>query len=80
MANPVRSRRLAVALAVADTPRLARRASSGDSTPIAFDVHFENRRVVDKAIYGGKRHCGVREDTRPFAKWLIRGNYQAASQ
>jgi hypothetical protein len=50
---------LAVALAVADAPRFARRASRGDSAPIAFDVHFKNRRMMDKPVDSCKRHGGV---------------------
>src|SRR5271169_4751113 len=59
---------VAVALAVADAPRFARRASRSNSTPIAFHVHFKDRRVVHEAIDRCERHSGVREDTRPFAK------------
>ena len=34
--------------------------------------------MVDKPIHSGQRHCGIREDARPFAKWMIGRNYQAA--
>ena len=68
----------AVALAVAGAPRFAWCTGGGDPSPIAFDVHFEDRRVVDKPVHSGQRHGGVREDARPFAKRMISRNYQAA--
>ena len=40
-----------VALAVAGAPWFARRTSCDNSAPIVFDVHFEDRRVVDKPIH-----------------------------
>jgi hypothetical protein len=65
-------------LAVAGAPRFARHAGGSDPASIAFDVHFEARRVVDKPIHSGERHGGVRKNARPFAKWIIGSNYQAA--
>ena len=79
MANPVGSRRLAIALAVAGTPRFTRRAGRGDPSAIAFDVHFKDRRMVHEAIDSRERHGGIRKDTRPFAKWMISRDDQAAS-
>ena len=67
----------AVALAVAGAPRFAWCTGGGQFSPVAFDVHFEDRRVVDKPVHSGQRHCGIREDARPFAKWMISRNYQA---
>jgi hypothetical protein len=79
MGNPVRSRRLAIALAVAGTPRFTRRAGRSDPSAIAFDIHFEDRRVVHQSIDSRERHSGVREEARPFAKWMISRDDQAAS-
>jgi hypothetical protein len=41
---------------------------------VAFDVHFEDRCVVDEAVDGGERHSGIGENFVPFAKWLISGD------
>ena len=56
----------------------ARRRTSGaallfdsDFSAIAIDVHFEDRRVVNKAIYGGERHDLVWKNSPPFAEGLI---------
>jgi hypothetical protein len=34
-------------------------------------------RVVDEAIQSSKRHCGIRQDARPFSKGVIGGYHQA---
>src|SRR3954471_9009917 len=41
---------VAVALGVAGVPGFSRHASGGGLAPIAFDVHFEDRGVVDEAV------------------------------
>jgi hypothetical protein len=52
VANPVRSRRLAVALAVADAARFACGTRGGDPTAVALDVHLygRNAKLVFSAI------------------------------
>jgi hypothetical protein len=46
----------------------------GGAPAVAFDVHLEDRCVVDKAIDGGECHGGIGEDLSPFSKWLICGD------
>ena len=41
------------------------------SSPVAFDVHLEDGRVVNKAVDGGHRHSGVWKNFSPFAKRLV---------
>ena len=48
---------------------LERRAAA-----ITFDVDFEDRGVVNEAIDGGERHCGIRKDLAPGAERLVRGD------
>src|SRR3984893_5292498 len=43
----------------------------GGATSVAFDLHLEDRRMVDEAIDGGERHGGVGKDLAPFAEGLI---------
>jgi hypothetical protein len=59
----------------ADIARFAWCTGGGHSSPVALDVHFDDRRVVDKSVHSSQRHCGIREDARPFAKWMISRNY-----
>jgi len=54
-------------------------AIEGNFSTVTFDVHLEDRGVVDQTIDGSQRHCLVREDTPPFAKWLIGRDQQRAS-
>ena len=49
----------AVALAVADAPRLAWGTRGGDPASIALDVQLENRRMMHQAIDSGECHCGI---------------------
>src|SRR6185437_11403374 len=77
-ADPVRSRRLAVVLAVADALRLAWCTGGGNPASIALDVHLEDRRVVNQAVDSCECHGGVREDARPLTKWTISRHDQAA--
>jgi hypothetical protein len=46
---------------------------SGPST-VAFDVHFEDRCVVNEAIYRGQGHCRIRENLIPIAERLVGGD------
>ena len=41
---------------------------------IAVDVHFEDRGVMDEAVYGRECHSFAGKDLSPFAKRLIGGD------
>jgi hypothetical protein len=45
---------------------------------IAFDIHLEDRGVMDEAVDDGDRHRLVREDLAPFAEWLVGGDQQGS--
>ena len=45
---------------------------------IAFDIHLEDRGVMDEAIDDGKRHCLVGEDLSPLTERLIGGDQQGS--
>src|ERR1039457_2498735 len=45
------------------------------AAPIAVDVYFEDRGVMNKAIDGGERHGGIRKNLAPGAEWLV-GRYE----
>ena len=51
----------------------------GGFSPIAVDVHFEDRCVVDEAIYGGESHGLVWKNSAPFAERLIYRDQQGAA-
>src|SRR5882672_6352258 len=51
----------------------------GGSASVAFDVHLEDCRVMDKAIDGGERHGVVGEDLAPFAEWLVGGDEERST-
>src|SRR5215216_3266592 len=46
---------------------------------IAFDVHLEDRGVMDEAIDDGERHCLVGEDLAPLTERLIGGDQQGSA-
>ena len=46
-------------------------ALDSGSMPIAFDVEFEDRRMVGEAVDSGEFQGRVWEDTVPFAEELI---------
>jgi hypothetical protein len=52
------------------TPRVVDRILSA----MAVDVHFEDRGVMNEAVYGRERHGLVGEDFSPFAKGLVCGD------
>ena len=56
--------------------RASRASGFVDGLPaaIAVDVHFEDRGVVRKAVYGGQRHGLAGKDLSPFAEGLIGGD------
>ena len=41
------------------------------SPAVAFDIHLEDRRVVDEPVDGGQCHCRVRKDRIPFPERLV---------
>ena len=43
---------------------------------VAFDIHLEDRGVVDEAVDDGDRHRKVPEDLASFAKRLVGGDHQ----
>src|SRR3954453_9778191 len=45
---------------------------------IAFDIHLEDRGVMDEAIDDGERHCLIGEDFSPLAKRLIGSDQQGS--
>ena len=53
--------------------RLGALLFSGDrcSASVGFDVHLVDGGVVYKPIYGGQRHCRIREHAVPFSQRLI---------
>ena len=67
-----------VALDVAEGFGLPCCASDSSSAPVAFDIHFEDCGVVDEAINGRERHCGIRKDARPLAEGVIGGHHETA--
>jgi hypothetical protein len=46
----------------------------GGFSSIAFDVHLEDRGVMNKPVDGGERHGGIGKDAVPFSKRLIGGD------
>ena len=46
----------------------------GFASPVALDVHLQDRGVVDEAVDGGERHGLIGEDLAPFAEGLIGGD------
>lgn len=54
-------------------------AIEGNFSTVALDVHLEDCGVVHQTIDGCQRHCLIREDSPPFAKWLIGRDQQRAS-
>ena len=54
-------------------PRFRSRASR---RAIAFDIHLQDRGVVDEAVDGGERHGLVGENFAPFAEGLVGRNEQ----
>jgi len=45
---------------------------------LAFDIHLQDRGMVDEAVYSRQRHSLIREDATPLAEWLI-GRYEQRS-
>ncbi len=60
-------------------PREASRLVDRGLAPVALDVHFQNRGMVDEAVDGGERHGGVGEDLAPFAERLIGGDEEGSA-
>lgn len=50
----------------------------GGSAPVAFDIHLEDRCVMNKPIDRGEGHGGIRKDAVPFSKGLIGGDHDGA--
>src|SRR3954464_15863701 len=46
---------------------------------IAFDVHLEDRGVMDEAIDDSERHCLIGEDLSPLTERLVGGDQQGSS-
>ena len=40
-------------------------------SPIALDIHLEDRSVVNQTIHRGEGHRGILEDLSPFAEGLV---------
>ena len=51
----------------------------GGASPVAVDVDFEDRGVMDEVIDGGQRHGGIGEDLAPFAERLVGGDEGGAA-
>lgn len=49
------------------------------SAPIAFHIHLEDGRVVNKPVDGGQGHGRIREDGIPFAEGLVGGDQHGAA-
>ena len=49
------------------------------SPPVAFDVDFEDRCVMDQPIHGGQRHRGIWENLAPRAERLVGGDEGGAA-
>ena len=43
----------------------------GFPSPVAFDIHFQDRSVMDEAVDGGERHGLIGEDFAPLAERLV---------
>src|SRR5262245_8747122 len=50
----------------------------GGFAPIALDIQFQDRGMVDEAVYGRQRHSLIGEDAPPLAERLI-GRYEQRS-
>jgi hypothetical protein len=51
----------------------------GVASPVAVDIDFEDRRVMDETIDGGQGHGRIGEDLAPLAEWLVGGDEGGAS-
>ena len=51
-------------------------AFEGGAAAIAFDIHFEDGRVVDQPIDGGQGHRLVGKHPAPLAEGLVGGDEQ----
>jgi hypothetical protein len=54
-------------------------ARHGGTSSIAFDVHLEDRGVVNQAIYRREGHGRIREDPAPVSERLVRGDKQRSA-
>ena len=52
-------------------PPWSRASGFSSSSPIAFNVHLEDRRVMHEPVDSGERHGWVREDLVPLAEGLV---------
>src|SRR5262249_58352287 len=43
---------------------------------VTFDIHLEDRGVMNQTVNGGKCHSLIWKDLAPFAEWLVSGNHQ----
>jgi hypothetical protein len=46
----------------------------GDLSPVAVDVHFEDRRMMNQTIDGGQGYGLIGKNPSPFAEGLIGGD------
>ncbi len=46
----------------------------GFASPVAFDIHFQDRSVMDEAVDGRERHGLIGEDFAPLAERLVGGD------
>src|SRR5208283_2896650 len=53
-------------------------ASEGRTSPVAFHVHLEDRRVMYESIDRGEGHGGILKDFPPFPEGLIRRDQNRA--
>src|SRR5208283_3135269 len=60
-------------------PRTVFLASERRSSPVAFHVHLEDRRVMYEAIHRSERHGGILKDLSPFSEGLIRRDENRAA-
>jgi hypothetical protein len=64
-----------VGCCVCGRPAAAAFSIDGFAAAIAFDIHFQDRGMMDEAVDGRERHGLVGEDFAPFAERLV-GRYQ----
>jgi hypothetical protein len=46
-------------------------ALDGGASAVAFDIHLEDRGVVNEAVHRCERHDLIREDPVPFSERLV---------
>ena len=68
-ANRVFGRRM-----IGRAPRAFVFALKRNAPPVAVDVDFEDRCVMDQPIHGGQRHRGIRENLAPGTERLVCGD------